>query len=76
MAVHSVFIEYLPLDALATTLGLPRPYLRRLTDEGRIPSLNVNGRLRFDELQVREALLSLAVVEAEAKQAQEPPHEA
>ena len=52
--------EYLPLDALAAALNLPRPYLRRLAREGRIPALNVNGRLRFDEAQVREALRRLA----------------
>ena len=52
--------EYLPLDALAATLNLPRPYLRRLVSERRIPVLHVNGRLRFDEAQVREALRRLA----------------
>lgn len=52
--------EYLPLDALAVTLGLPRTYLRRLAREGEIPVLDVNGRQRFDESQVREALRRLA----------------
>jgi excisionase family DNA binding protein len=52
--------EYLPLDALAATVGLPRAYLRRLAREGRLPCLNVGGRLRFDEGQVREALRRLA----------------
>lgn len=52
--------EYLPLDALAARLNLPRTYVRRLAREGRIPSLNVNGRLRFDESAVREALRQLA----------------
>jgi len=51
----------MPLDALAAALGLPRPYLRRLVHEGKIPCLNVTGRLRFDEAQVREALRRLAV---------------
>jgi len=51
--------EYLPLDALAATLGLPRSYLRRMAREGSIPALNVNGRLRFDEAAVREALARL-----------------
>lgn len=58
--------EYLPLDALAATLGLSRSYLRRLARTGRIPSLNANGRLRFDELQVREALRRLAEAEGAA----------
>jgi predicted site-specific integrase-resolvase len=53
--------EYMPLDALAAALGLPRLYLRRLARMGKIPCLNVTGRLRFDEAQVREALRRLAV---------------
>jgi len=52
--------EYLSLDALAAALGLPRSYLRRLTREGSIPALNVNGRPRFDEADVRTALTRLA----------------
>ena len=51
---------YIPLDALATRLGLPRTYLRNLAKEKLIPCLNVNGRLRFDEGSVREALRCMA----------------
>ena len=51
--------EYVSLEALAAALGLPRAYLRRLADDGHIPSLNVNGRLRFDESSVRTALHDL-----------------
>ena len=52
--------EYISLDALAASLGLPRTYLRRLATEGTIPVLQVSGRLRFDEKAVREALRVLA----------------
>ena len=47
---------YTSLDGLATALGLPRTYLRELADEGQIPFLDVRGRRRFSEPQVREAL--------------------
>ena len=48
--------QYIPLDCLAARIGLPRTYLRALADNGEIPYLNVNSRLRFDETDVREAL--------------------
>lgn len=60
MSMNAYLTEYVSLDALAAMLNLPRPYLRHLAQEGRVPSLNVNGRLRFDERQVREALRLLA----------------
>ncbi len=53
-------ISYLPLDALATTLGLPKGYLKDLAAQNKIPSLNVRGRLRFDIEQVRFALNRMA----------------
>lgn len=52
--------QYLSLEALAARLGLPRNYLRNLAQEKLIPCLNVNGRLRFDESNVRAALHQLA----------------
>jgi len=52
--------SFVPLDCLAASLALPRAYLRRLADQKAIPSLDVNGRLRFDERAVRDALLRLA----------------
>ena len=48
--------QYISLDALATRLGLPRAYLRDQARRGRIPHLQVGGRLRFEESVVREAL--------------------
>jgi len=52
--------EYISLDALAASLGLPRTYLRRLATEKVIPALDVSGRLRFDEEAVRSALVRLS----------------
>ena len=52
--------EYISLDALAVTLGLPKTYLRELTLSRRIPFLDVKGRWRFDEGQVRAALREIA----------------
>ena len=52
--------EYLSLNALAMVLGLPRTYLRDLAEARRIPYLDVNGRKRFDEEQVRQALAKLS----------------
>lgn len=49
-------VTYIPLGALATRLGLPQSYLKTLADKRAIPSLNVKGRLRFNPLQVQEAL--------------------
>jgi len=37
-------------------LNLPEKFLRTLAENGGIPCLNVNGRFRFDEHQVRDAL--------------------
>ncbi|HUT30840.1 MAG TPA: hypothetical protein VMX13_13695 [Sedimentisphaerales bacterium] len=57
---------YIPLDSLATRLGLPKKYLKQLAEAGDIPCLDVNGRSRFNEAEVRVALSSLA---------QEPKHD-
>jgi len=52
--------EYMSLEALAAGLHLPKRFLRRLASQRLIPALDVNGRLRFDEVQVREALRTLS----------------
>jgi hypothetical protein len=52
--------SYIPLESLVTRLGLPKRYLRKLAEAGDIPYLDVNGRLRFNEVEVREALSTLA----------------
>lgn len=65
--------EYIPFDVLAARLGLPKSYLRRLTDEGVLPHLDVNGRLRFVESAVRETLReqATAACSSSAKRAAE-----
>lgn len=52
--------EYISIEVLAAATLLPQKYLRRLADTGVIPSLNVNGRLRFNPAQVQAALDELA----------------
>lgn len=55
--------SYLPLEALAARLSLPIGYLRKLAKTRIIPCLDVNGRLRFLESEVRKALSDLAANE-------------
>jgi excisionase family DNA binding protein len=55
-----MYSQYISLDVLASRLALPRTYLRDLVATKDIPFLNVRGRKRFDEQQVREALRTLA----------------
>ena len=42
-------------------------YMRRLARSGRIPSLNVSGRLRFDLDLVYEALLRMSCEETNTR---------
>ena len=51
---------YLSLESLAIDLGLPGKFLKELTAKGTIPSLNVNGRIRYNPVQVQNALDELA----------------
>ena len=55
-----VITNYISLEALASTLRLPLNYLRELVKANKIPSLNVNGRLRFNPAAVQQALDKLA----------------
>lgn len=48
--------KFIPLDALATTLGIPRTWLRSLADSGDIPCLRVGRRRLFDPAGVGQAL--------------------
>lgn len=57
MDKHSVF---LPLDAVASTLGLPREWLRREAEAGRIPALSIGRRRVFNPDAVAHALLKRA----------------
>ena len=51
---------FITLDALASHFNLPQGYLRNLVEKNLIPSLNVNGRLRFSIAGVQQALDKLA----------------
>jgi len=52
--------KYISLEVLAATFRLPINYLRELAKANSIPSLNVNGRLRFNPAAVQQALDKLA----------------
>ena len=52
--------EYISLEVLAAKFRLPLKYLRELAWDNSIPSLNVNGRLRFNLDAVQQALDRLA----------------
>jgi hypothetical protein len=52
--------KFIGLSLLAQNLGLPSAYLRDLATTGKIPSLNVCGKLRFDPDAVERALGELA----------------
>jgi len=48
--------EYISLASVSARLNLPETYLRKLVDDKLIPHLNINGRMRFQEQAVRDAL--------------------
>jgi len=52
--------RFIPLDALAETLKLPRRWLRTEADANRIPHLRIGNRRLFDVRQVRDALARIA----------------
>jgi len=60
---------YLPLEPAASTLGVPRTWLRREADAGRIPCLRIGRRRLFDVESVREALRNRAASSVEEKSA-------
>ena len=51
---------YVSLEGLTATFRLPLSYLRELAKTNKIPSLNINGRLRFNPEAVQQALDKLA----------------
>jgi hypothetical protein len=61
---------YISLSDLATHFGLPRSFLKELADKGLIPSLNVNGRRKFNPATVEKALEKLADQRAESPRRQ------
>lgn len=52
--------QYLSLEALSAVLSLPQNYLRQLAEQKQIPMLIVANRMRFQESEVRYALLKMA----------------
>ena len=52
--------QYLSLERLSAILNLPQSYLRKLAKQKQIPFLDVSGRMRFQEKDVREALTKMA----------------
>lgn len=53
-------IKYISLEVLAAKMSLPQKYLREFSQQGKIPSLNVNGRARYNPIAVQKALDELA----------------
>jgi excisionase family DNA binding protein len=51
---------YISLNRLSSRLGLSENYLRKLQREGKIPYLKIKNRTKFNEAEVREALLRLS----------------
>jgi excisionase family DNA binding protein len=52
--------RYITVSQLARKSNLPKAYLKRLAKANKIPSLNINGRLRFNSEAVQQALDELA----------------
>jgi hypothetical protein len=52
--------QFISLTSLAAEISLPKAYIVELADKGLIPSLDVNGRLRFNITAVQQALDKLA----------------
>lgn len=52
--------EFISLSRLSSRLGLPEAYLKNLAASGSIPSLNINGRLRFNPAAVQQAINKIA----------------
>lgn len=52
--------EYISLSHLTRKLRLPKLYIQQQAKAGIIPHLNINGRMRFQEQTVRQALDKLA----------------
>ncbi len=67
---------YITLDSLVTRLNLPKKFLKDLVKEGDIPYLEVNGRLRFSEPEVRGALAYLAQNQKDQKRVNVHPDKA
>ena len=54
---------FVSLDHLAARLGLPSTYLKRLAERRAVPCLRVSGRMKFNPLEVQQALDRMAAGE-------------
>jgi hypothetical protein len=54
--------KYISFEVLAASTRLPQKYLKDLIAAGKIPYLDVNGRMRFNPAQVQAALDKLAAM--------------
>jgi len=67
METRSQLEPYVALEVIAARLRLPISYIRKRAEDGTIPSLNINGRLRFCPSRVKDALDSEATERAEVR---------
>jgi hypothetical protein len=51
---------FISLDHLAARLGLPKTYLKQLAEQRSVPYLLVSGRMKFNPMQVQDALDRIA----------------
>jgi hypothetical protein len=59
---------FLPLNPLATRLGLPRDWLREQADKGAIPCLMIGRRRFFDLEAVKSSLAARTTQQIREKQ--------
>lgn len=69
-SVHAMADSYVPLEVLATELGLPHAWLKREVQRGRIPHIKAGRFIRFSIAQVRGHLRRRA--EAELPSQEQP----
>ena len=55
-SMDNVTTDLLPLGTMAAMVGVTQKWLRREAEAGRIPCLNADGRLLFDEATVQRLL--------------------
>ena len=58
--------ELLPLGTMAAMVGVTQKWLRGEAESGRLPHLNADGRLLFDEATIHRLLRDRATVEGKA----------
>jgi len=56
----AILQSYLPLEPMASRIGVPKSYLRQLAERRQVPFLDVNGRKLFYPPAVVDALNRLS----------------